>query len=26
MESVPTGPRDKPQQDLVIRSVTITEE
>src|SRR5215217_3775206 len=26
MESVPTGPRDKPQQDLVIQSVTITEE
>ena len=26
MESVPTGPRDKPNQDLVIQSVTITEE
>ena len=26
MESVQTGPRDKPRDDVVIRSVTITEE
>jgi peptidylprolyl isomerase len=26
MESVPTGARDKPREDVVIRSVTITEE
>jgi cyclophilin family peptidyl-prolyl cis-trans isomerase len=26
MESVATGPRDKPREDVVIRSVTITEE
>jgi cyclophilin family peptidyl-prolyl cis-trans isomerase len=26
MESVQTGPRDKPREDVVIRSVTITEE
>jgi cyclophilin family peptidyl-prolyl cis-trans isomerase len=26
MESVATGPRDKPREDIVIRSVTVTEE
>ena len=26
MESVATGPRDKPHEDVTIRSVTITEE
>ena len=26
MESVATGPRDKPKDDVVINSVTITEE
>ena len=26
MESVPTGPRDKPREDVVIRSVTVTED